>query len=71
MKQYQGQPSDNNFFDNIKQELLPTPKKQHIEGKRDLLFYLTNKDHYYSLEKYLKSRKYDNRLHFYSKVMEF
>jgi hypothetical protein len=73
LKPYQVEFRANNFFDSIKQETLPTPKKKgsEFQSESTLINYLTDKESYARLEKYLHDRHYDgDRLHFYVKVLE-
>ena len=62
----------NNFFDSIKQETLPTPKKKgsEFQSESKLINYLTDKESYARLKRYLHDRHYDwDRLYFYVKVL--
>jgi hypothetical protein len=73
LKPYQVEFRANNFFDSIKQETLPTPKKKgsEFQSESTLINYLTDKESYARLERYLHDRHYDgDRLHFYVKVLE-
>ena len=63
-----------NFFDSIKNEELPTPKKGHQANELEsvLVTYLSNKKTFIAFERFLNERHYDiDYLHFYVKVMEF
>ena len=60
----------NSFFESIKNEELPTPKKQSSQLDSQLLVFLSDKQKYMELEKFLSNNKFDvDYLQFYVKVM--
>jgi hypothetical protein len=59
MNAYQVANKANTFFESIKNEELPTPKKQSNQLDSQLLVYLSDKDKYLELEKFLSSNSFD------------
>jgi hypothetical protein len=59
MNAYQVANKANTFFESIKNEELPTPKKQSNQLDSQLLVYLSDKDKYLKLEKFLSLNSFD------------
>lgn len=74
LNEYQVTSRATNFFDSVKNEELPTPKKSHSVNELEsvLLNFLGNKKKYAAFERFLSERHYDtDYLNFYVKVIEY